>query len=320
MTQQEKEEIWFARIMMIFGAKAAMDALMNLASVLRYNSGLPSLMTGTEKNGTVATAYLISTTIVAIYLLARGSLFSRLAYGHPAPREYIFTDIGLPDWPHCLAVAFRSLGGYLMILAMSSIALAIAYHQWIPENPLSGTPSPSRIEMIFAFQRIVIGFALLALGGKIVQVILRTKKSDKPEPPQKDQLPADMLDTANYTHADSSGEEGWRISDFPGVLKAATQHRLACIGGQFQFRGPIGTAEMYWLKADSTPRGDKEEWDAYVKRANAEVMTGFEALVQKTDFIKEARDWKHIAEAMDSGRVTDPTQHLYFVAYFKAEK
>jgi len=131
------------------------------------------------------------------------------------------------------------------------------------------------------------------------------------------ELPADMLATANCEPP--SKEEGWRIADFPNVLKSATQHRLACIGGQFQFRGPIGTAEMYWLNVDSSPRGAKEEWIAYVERANAEVMTTFEKLVQKTDFIQEARDWKHIVEAMDSGRISDPTQHLFFVAYFCAE-
>jgi len=130
-------------------------------------------------------------------------------------------------------------------------------------------------------------------------------------------LPAEMLTTAHYKPP--STEEGWRIVDFPNVLKIATQHQLACIGGQFQFRGSFGTAEMYWLNADSSTRGAKEEWVAYVKRANTEVMTAFEKLTKETDFIQEAHQWKPIVEAMASGRISDPAQHLFFVAYFKPD-
>ena len=61
-------------------------------------------------------------------------------------------------------------------------------------------------------------------------------------------LPEDMLVTANR----ESNEEAWRLADFPAVLKRASSHGLACVGGQFQFRGPIGTTEKYWLNADST--------------------------------------------------------------------
>ena len=125
-------------------------------------------------------------------------------------------------------------------------------------------------------------------------------------------LPEDMLATANR----ESNEEAWRVSDFPRILGLASSHRLACIGGQFQFRGPIGTAEMYWLNADSTPRRPNEDWDAYVERANSEVVTIFKRLVEQTDFGAAAREWKHITEAIAAGVISDPTEHLYFVAYF----
>jgi len=125
-------------------------------------------------------------------------------------------------------------------------------------------------------------------------------------------LPEDMLATANR----ESNEEAWRLSDFPAILERASFHRLACIGGQFQFRGPIGTAEMYWLNADSAPRRQGEDWDNYVARANSEVLRMFKGLVEQTDFRVEARQWKHIAEAIDRGTISDPTEHLYFVAYF----
>src|SRR5512138_1884158 len=103
-------------------------------------------------------------------------------------------------------------------------------------------------------------------------------------------LPEDMLATANR----ESNEEAWKLSNFPTVLERASFHRLACVGGQFQFRGPIGTAEMYWLNADSTPRRQGEDWDSYVERANSEVLSMFTRVVQQTDFRAEARQWKHI--------------------------
>jgi pimeloyl-ACP methyl ester carboxylesterase len=125
-------------------------------------------------------------------------------------------------------------------------------------------------------------------------------------------LPEDMLAIANR----ESNEEGWRLADFPAVLARASFHRLACIGGQFQFRGPIGSAEMYWLNADSTPRKQGEDWDGYVERANSEVLRMFNRLVEQTDFRAEARQWEHITEAINKGTISDPTEHLYFVAYF----
>jgi hypothetical protein len=117
----------------------------------------------------------------------------------------------------------------------------------------------------------------------------------------------------------SSNEEAWSIADFPMVLEIATQHKLACIGGQFQFRGPIGTAEMYWLNADSDEQRWNEDWAAYVVRSNSEVRSRFDSIVSKTDFRKEAMNWEHIRSAMAAGSVADPTNHLFFVAYFKQE-
>lgn len=125
-------------------------------------------------------------------------------------------------------------------------------------------------------------------------------------------LPADMLANANR----ESDEEAWRLADFPSVLVRASGHRLACIGGQFQFRGPIGIAELYWLNSDSTPRRQGEDWDSYVDRANSEVLSVFRRVVEQTDFRAEARQWKHITEAVERGVLSDPTRHLYFVAYF----
>ena len=190
MQQQEKEEIWFARVVLILGAKAAMEALVNLAWVLKL--AIPAYPLSFSTNLAVASADCIAATIVAIYLLTGGTLLSRLAYGHPAPRGYIFVDIGFPDWPHTLAMAFRAFGGYQMILAVSSIALAIAYHYW-SHAPIGIMVSNAKIEVVYTLERVVIGFLLLALGGNITRFFLRIKEpSESAEPAPKN------TDTMNF--------------------------------------------------------------------------------------------------------------------------
>ena len=42
----------------------------------------------------------------------------------------------------------------------------------------------------------------------------------------------------------------------------------------------------------------------------------FTRVVEQTDFRAETRQWKHITEAIERGTISDPTEHLYFVAYF----
>jgi len=105
-------------------------------------------------------------------------------------------------------------------------------------------------------------------------------------------------------------EYGWPISVFPGALIRARSAGLCCIGGQFQFRLPNGTYEMYWLSADSTDRCDDEPWSDYSNRSCSEVLSKFEDLAAKTDFVKEAASWKLQASALAD---------LVFVAYFESE-
>lgn len=128
-------------------------------------------------------------------------------------------------------------------------------------------------------------------------------------------LPESMLANADR----SSNEEAWKLADFAKILDTATENRLACNGGQFQFRGPIGTAEMYWLNADSMQQLPHEDWGQYVERANREVRIAFDKICTETDFDAEAAGWGHILEAIESGKITDPKEHLYFVAYFNRE-
>ena len=115
----------------------------------------------------------------------------------------------------------------------------------------------------------------------------------------------------------TTSEEGWRVEDFPSILDEAIKYKLACFGGQFQFRGPIGVAEMYWLNADSEPRKEGELWEQYVKRSCREVRDGFDILCRSTNFIDEAKNWEHITKAVKDG--SNPLEHLYFVAYFEEE-
>ncbi len=67
---------------------------------------------------------------------------------------------------------------------------------------------------------------------------------------------------------------------------------------------------MYWLSADSTDRHADEAWPDYSKRSCSEVLAKFETLVSKTDFAKEAANWRLDVSAVHA---------LVFVAYFVTE-
>jgi hypothetical protein len=67
---------------------------------------------------------------------------------------------------------------------------------------------------------------------------------------------------------------------------------------------------MYWLNADSKDRSDGEPWADYCQRSCSEVRSGFQHLVDKTDFSREASSWPS---------QIDPSTTLVFVAYFVTE-
>ena len=109
-------------------------------------------------------------------------------------------------------------------------------------------------------------------------------------------------------------EYGWAIASFLNALAAAEQRGLACVGGQFQFRTPNATCEMYWLAADSSDRLADEPWADYVRRSCKEVADGFQHLINTTDFDTEASRWTGIqlGAALRAA--------LVFVAYFVTEQ
>jgi len=110
-------------------------------------------------------------------------------------------------------------------------------------------------------------------------------------------------------------ELAWGVEDFPPALAKAASLGFACIGGQFQFRLPDGTCEMYWRAADAADRASAELWADYVARCEREVREGFTRIVRDTDFRREAEEFDYLREKMARGHF-DPLDYLCFVAYF----
>jgi hypothetical protein len=129
---------------------------------------------------------------------------------------------------------------------------------------------------------------------------------------EEEKLPKELLDKASVS---KGGEHAWKREDVPSVLQAAKAAHLACLGGQPQFQGPIGTAEPYWLSYNPGSRKAGESWEDYVIRSNDETLEAFNKRCVETDFLKEAMSWKHIQEAVEKD-VINPLDHLWFILYF----
>lgn len=112
-------------------------------------------------------------------------------------------------------------------------------------------------------------------------------------------------------------EYAWGTAAFPAALMQAPHYGYACLGGQFQFRLPEGTCEMYWLNADSSGRKLDEHWHDYCRRCCAEVLEAFLAMLKSTDFRAEAANWPSVRELMAPG--SDPAAYLVFQADFVDE-
>ena len=116
-----------------------------------------------------------------------------------------------------------------------------------------------------------------------------------------------------------NGEEyAWPLPALPAALDAAIRESIACLGGQFQFRLPDGTYEMYWINADSTDRGRDEPWSDYAERSVGEVRAAFERLVRETDFRAQVQQWPALAKTPSSRE--DVLGGLVFCAYFISEQ
>ena len=127
------------------------------------------------------------------------------------------------------------------------------------------------------------------------------------------ELPSELT-----TNATLRGKEfSWRVEEFPGVLVKAKALGFGCLGGQFQFRVPDTTCEMYWLNADSKERIPGEAWSAFASRSCNEALERFNDLA-KTDFSAEALRWSNVP--LLSGPGANPMDYLCFVAYFVQER
>lgn len=126
-------------------------------------------------------------------------------------------------------------------------------------------------------------------------------------------LPAEMV----YGASVSGNEYGWPPELFPDAARRGESLGYACVGGQFQFRAPVGTCEMYWLSADSTGRHSTEDWSAYCARSGTEVLDKFQQIVSETDFVQEALRWPDLKAEIERG--FDVLSTLVFVAYFETE-
>jgi hypothetical protein len=127
------------------------------------------------------------------------------------------------------------------------------------------------------------------------------------------ELPAELIQSASIR----GNEYGWPPALFPDVARRAESLGYACLGGQFQFRAPVGTCEMYWLSADSKDRQTTEDWPAYRARSCTEVLERFREIVAQTDFVREAIKWPILKIEIERG--VDLLQTLVFVAYFVTE-
>ena len=125
------------------------------------------------------------------------------------------------------------------------------------------------------------------------------------------ELPGELTEKATLR----GKEFAWSVSDFPSVLTRARELGYACLGGQFQFRPPGSTCEMYWLSADPDKRKAQESWATFADRSCGEVLDRFRAILNTADFHTEAQRWPDVAEL--SGPEENPLAHLCFVAYFR---
>jgi hypothetical protein len=112
-------------------------------------------------------------------------------------------------------------------------------------------------------------------------------------------------------------EYAWGLTDFPNAVRRAAGLGYACLGGQFQFRTPSGTCEMYWLDADSSERKPGEPWPRYAERSCEEGFAAFEEIIKATDFSLEVGKWPTVPELSSSW--SKARQYLCFVAYFVSE-
>lgn len=113
-------------------------------------------------------------------------------------------------------------------------------------------------------------------------------------------------------------EYAWELTAFPIALENAPLLGYACLGGQFWFLLLDNTVyEPFWLEANANDRALGEPWAEYARRSCAEVLSEFNALMDHTSFIEEARKFESsdLIEGLGKSKI-----RLLFNAYFVSEQ
>jgi hypothetical protein len=99
-------------------------------------------------------------------------------------------------------------------------------------------------------------------------------------------FPSELLGKASRV----GNEYAWPIAEIPAVIAAAKSANLVSIGGQLQFRLPMGICECYWVEVD-TDRDvpNSIPWQERVERTAASAIDQFERLEQEFNFTEEGR-------------------------------
>ena len=127
-------------------------------------------------------------------------------------------------------------------------------------------------------------------------------------------LPSELTEGADLR----GNEFAWRPDAFPKVLAKAKTMGFGCLGGQFQFRTPTSTCEMYWLNPDPDERTSTESWEVFAPKSCDQTLVRVEAMLRETDFSQEALRWTNAPELASAD--SNPLQYLCFVAYFIRDK
>lgn len=103
----------------------------------------------------------------------------------------------------------------------------------------------------------------------------------------ENQLPADIMARATRR----GNEYAWSVDDIPAVIDAVKASNLLNVGGQLQFRIPMGgTCECYWVEVDTSKEVSHDlPWNERVTATAVAANSQFHDLCIRYDFIAEGR-------------------------------
>lgn len=181
MNNSDREEIWLARIVFIFGAKELIDFGLNICTLVKRHAELGLVSSTSPAADAVTLAYLLSSGGLSIYLLAGGSVFSRIAYGHRTPRDKLLADVPFPSGSGWLSLAFRAFAVYRCVEASYEVLLGVTHHDYIGAQLANHAPRLSVVWTVDAVERFAIGFLLLKYGGRLAAYFVGKSAASQPQ-------------------------------------------------------------------------------------------------------------------------------------------